>query len=76
MSINVLSLLLLLLNIALASLVAGHALLTKSDPRAALGWVSLAFLTPLVGSILYFVFGINRITTRARRLASKSPFAS
>ncbi|MEZ5590718.1 MAG: phospholipase D-like domain-containing protein [Gammaproteobacteria bacterium] len=76
MSISLLSSLLLILNIALASLVAGHALLTKSDPRAALGWVSLAFLTPLIGSALYFIFGINRITTRARRLASKSPFES
>lgn len=52
---------------------AGHALLFKRDPRAALGWVSVCLLFPVVGSLLYYVFGINRIRTRARRLLADVP---
>ncbi|HLG21883.1 MAG TPA: phospholipase D-like domain-containing protein [Candidatus Manganitrophaceae bacterium] len=45
---------------------AGHALLYKRDPRAALGWVALCLLFPGVGALLYWAFGVNRIRTRAR----------
>ena len=76
MDLSVYSLGLLILDLIFALWVTGHVLLTKSDPRAALGWIALAFLAPLIGSLLYFVLGINRVNTRARRLASKSPFAS
>ena len=52
--------------VALAS--AGHALLYKRDPRAALGWITVCLVFPFVGPLMYFLFGINRIHTRARRL--------
>lgn len=42
-----------------------HILLTKNDVRAALGWVAVAWLSPIFGPALYFVFGINRVTRRA-----------
>lgn len=38
-----------------------HALMTKKDPRAALGWSFLCIVLPAVGIILYCMFGINRI---------------
>jgi cardiolipin synthase len=47
---------------------AGHALLFKRDSKAALGWIAVCLLFPLVGPLLYFLLGINRIRTRARRL--------
>ncbi len=47
---------------------AGHALLNKRDPRAALGWISASVALPLIGPVLYFFFGINRIRMRARAL--------
>jgi len=47
---------------------AGHALLFKRDPRAALSWITVCLLFPLLGPLLYFLFGINRIRTRARKL--------
>jgi len=47
---------------------AGHALLNKRDPRAALGWIVVSVTIPLAGPLLYFVFGINRIRTRAKTL--------
>lgn len=54
-------------HIALAIVVSAHVVLTKDDVRGALGWVGLIWLTPLVGSILYAVFGINRIRRQAGR---------
>ncbi|MEM7232734.1 MAG: cardiolipin synthase [Planctomycetota bacterium] len=46
----------------------GHAILYKRDVRAALGWVGIIWLAPFVGSLLYFLFGINRIRRRAHAL--------
>ena len=56
------------LFILIATAAAGHALLYKRDPRASLGWIAVCLLYPLVGPILYFLFGINRIRTRAKKL--------
>jgi len=55
-------------HFVLATIAAGHALLFKRDPKAALGWIAVCLLFPLVGSLLYYLFGINRIRTRARKL--------
>ena len=52
----------------LAAGVTGHAVLTKRDARSALMWVALAWLVPLLGALLYVVFGINRINRRASAL--------
>ena len=48
-----------------ASIATSHALLTKGDVRAALGWIALAWLSPGFGAALYYFFGINRVTRRA-----------
>ncbi|MGI9252021.1 MAG: phospholipase D-like domain-containing protein [Pseudohongiellaceae bacterium] len=45
---------------------AQHALLSKRDPRSALAWVVVCIALPLVGSVTYLIFGINRIHARAR----------
>ncbi len=47
---------------------AGHALLYKRDPRAALGWIAVCLAYPIVGPLLYYLFGINRLRTRAHHL--------
>ena len=47
-----------------------HALLFKREPRASLGWIAVSLTLPLIGPLLYFVFGINRIRTRAKRLTA------
>ncbi|WP_269496073.1 phospholipase D-like domain-containing protein [Castellaniella sp. S9] len=51
---------------ALASLGIGaaaaiHAAMNKSDVRAAIAWVGVILMSPLVGPVLYLVAGINRI---------------
>lgn len=53
---------------------AGHALLYKRDPRSAFAWIAVCVMFPLAGPLLYFVFGINRVRTRARRLSRRFPF--
>ena len=54
--------------VAAAAGAAGHALLNKRDPRAALGWIVVSLTVPLAGPLLYFFFGVNRIRTKARTL--------
>jgi len=61
------------LHVLLAAMAVVHAMLYKRDPRAALGWVSVCLFFPLLGPLFYYVFGINRIQTQARRLA-RPPF--
>ena len=59
---------LLVAHFAMAIISAGHALLYKRDPRAALGWIAVSFAYPIVGPVLYYLFGINRLRTRAHQL--------
>ena len=47
---------------------AGHALLSKRDPRAALGWIVTCMALPGLGALLYWLLGVNRIRARAREL--------
>ncbi len=61
-------------HIVLAIIATLHALLFKRDPRAALGWVAVSLSIPIIGPWLYFIFGINRIQTQARKLARHRPF--
>lgn len=63
-----------LVSLALFALAAAlHALLNKRDPRSAFGWVALCLFFPFAGPVLYWVFGMNRIRTRARRLELERP---
>lgn len=57
----------IVLNIMISVYAAGHALLKKSDPRSALGWVVISFALPFIGPLLYWSFGINRISLTAMR---------
>jgi cardiolipin synthase len=55
---------------------AWHALLNKRDPRAALGWMAVALGLPVAGPLLYLLFGINRVRSRARRRSLLSATAN
>ncbi|MBN2293998.1 MAG: cardiolipin synthase [Pirellulales bacterium] len=57
-----------ILDVVLASWTTVHAVLNKRDSRAAIGWVGLAWLSPFIGCILYFCFGVNRIERKATSL--------
>lgn len=56
------------LYVLLAGIVSIDVLLKKSDVRSALGWIGMVWLAPIFGSLLYYMFGINRVTRRALRL--------
>lgn len=56
------------LDFAIIVIASAHVVLTKRDNRSALGWVAIIWLTPIVGVLLYFFFGVNRIFRTAERL--------
>ena len=53
-------------SLAIAVATAAHALLQRRDTGMLIAWVGLIFLLPLAGSILYWLFGVNRIRRRRR----------
>lgn len=59
--------LLSILTVIVMLLAALHVLRYKRDTHSASGWLALILASPLVGVILYFIFGINRIHRKAKR---------
>src|SRR5258708_15617885 len=57
-----------ILHVALAAAVTIDVLLKKNDVRAALAWIGMVWFTPILGSLLYYLFGINRVTRRASKM--------
>jgi cardiolipin synthase len=55
-------------HLAAAGSVTVHALLTKRDVRAAISWIGIAWLSPVFGAVLYYVFGINRVSRKLSRI--------
>ena len=55
-------------QVTLAASVTVHALTYKRDPGSAVAWIGLAWLSPVIGSVLYLLLGINRVQRRAKRL--------
>ena len=49
-----------------------HALFSKRDPKAAIGWIAVCVLIPFAGPFLYYLFGINRVRTRAEKLQRRA----
>lgn len=45
-----------------------RALLTKRDPRSALGWTAILVFLPVAGLIVYLIFGIGRAQSRAEKI--------
>jgi cardiolipin synthase len=60
-------------HVALAAAVTAHALAHKRDPGSAVAWIGLAWLSPVIGSVLYALLGINRVQRRARELRGTAP---
>ena len=42
-----------------------HALHFKRRPQSAFAWIAVCLTLPLFGALLYYLFGINRVQTRA-----------
>lgn len=56
-----------------ATAAAAHALLNKRRPQSAFGWIAVCFSLPFAGALLYYLFGINRVETRAKKLLTAHP---
>ena len=60
------------LTLFISIVTSGYVILYKRDSRSAVIWVAFIWLAPLLGSILYLGFGVNRVRLRARALRGKS----
>lgn len=62
-----------LFYLALQTCVTAHILLKKDDVKSSIGWIGLVWMAPVLGSVIYVLFGINRIRRRALSLRNKGP---
>ena len=56
------------LTLLIAVLASGEVVLYKRDSRAAVLWLGVIWLLPVLGALLYLMLGINRIRRHARSL--------
>jgi cardiolipin synthase len=61
-------------NLLACLLASAHVLLHKRDSRAATLWIGFIWLLPLLGLVLYFALGVNRIRRRAVSLGVHGTF--
>jgi cardiolipin synthase A/B len=62
-----------LIHLVLAAGVTIHVLLTKREAGSSVAWIGLAWLAPILGSVLYLLLGINRVRRRALNLRRPRP---
>lgn len=55
------------LHFVLSFVSALHIILFKENENTSLAWIGLVILSPVVGSLCYWLFGINRIRRLAKR---------
>ena len=58
-----------LLHFTLVAFAIFHALLYKRDTRSATGWIMISIFVPFMGAIAYYLFGINRVKSRALNIS-------
>jgi cardiolipin synthase len=61
------------MHFVLAAGVTLHVLAHNRNPGSAVSWIGLAWLSPVVGSVLYLFLGINRVQRRARSAGAAPP---
>ena len=62
-----------MVHFALAVAVTLHVLAHNRNPGSAVSWIGLAWLSPVVGSLLYVLLGVNRVRRRAHSLSGAAP---
>ncbi|AGA28179.1 phospholipase D-like domain-containing protein [Singulisphaera acidiphila] len=58
--------LLTIVDIVVSVFASVHVILFKRDTRSAIGWIGLIWLSPILGTVVYVLLGINRIKRRAQ----------
>ncbi|MGD9719872.1 MAG: phospholipase D-like domain-containing protein [Pirellulales bacterium] len=56
------------ISLALMVFASAHVVMFKKDTRAAIGWIGVVVLSPVLGALAYSVLGINRLQRRAINL--------
>jgi cardiolipin synthase A/B len=64
-----------LIHLLLALGVSIHVLLSRREAGSSVAWIGLAWLSPILGSVLYLLLGINRVKRRALSLRRPRPTA-
>ncbi len=64
------------LSIVLGVPAAIHATMTKEEVRAAIGWVGVIMLSPVVGPLIYAVGGVNRVRRKTLNLSREGLLAA
>jgi cardiolipin synthase len=62
-----------ILHILLSLLTSLHVIMFKENERTSLAWIGLVVLSPVVGSLFYWLFGINRIKRLAKKKHPQTP---
>ncbi|MFT8715673.1 cardiolipin synthase [Gluconobacter potus] len=60
-----------ILRWTLPLLVTVHALVHKRDTASCTGWIGICWIAPLLGTVLYLMFGINRVRRRAQKMVNR-----
>src|ERR1700744_5808861 len=60
-------------HLLLAVGVTAHVLLYKREINTSAAWIGLAWLAPILGSVLYLLLGINRVRRRAMSMRGHRP---
>jgi cardiolipin synthase len=55
-------------SLALMIIASAHVVMYKKDTRAAIGWIGVVVMSPILGAVAYSVLGINRVQRRAINL--------
>ena len=55
------------ISFVLGATAAIHATMTKDEVRAAIGWVGVIMLSPILGAAIYAIAGINRMRRQSVR---------
>ncbi len=68
MSWKIVIYLFVIINYFLAFFAIIQCLLKTKSPQAALAWCGVILMLPFLGAILFFIFGVNRIDSKASKL--------
>src|ERR1700730_12182083 len=60
-------------HLLLAVGVTTHVRLYKREINTSAAWIGLAWLAPIMGSVLYLLLGINRVRRRAMSMRGSRP---
>jgi cardiolipin synthase len=65
-----------LVSLGLMTVASAHIVMYKKDTRAAIGWIGVVLLSPILGALAYAVLGINRVQRRAANLRAPKRYVS